>query len=105
MKLTLSDGTVVEGTELQVQKVVRMLGLSMPAEGDGVHYRSSTHGLMRIEDMNTQHIINAALKLYRAEVDKLPRTRAALVDILRVGVVAQNKTLRALINELLSRRD
>lgn len=105
MELTLPNGLKVSGTESQVRELARSLGYTMPAENDGVHYRSSTHGLMRVKDMNTRHLINAIRKLYRAEADALPVTRVDLVQTLRTGVGTKNVTLLALINELQTRRD
>lgn len=107
MKLTLPGNLVVEGTEEQVRSLAQALGFAhlVPAENDGLHYRSSTHGLMKIKDMNTRHIINAIRKLYRAEADNLPVDRVALVQVLRNGVGSKNVTLLALVNELQLRRD
>ena len=106
MKLILPGNLVIEGTFDQLRDVARQLGVKLPTENDGVHYFSqSKQEFIRIKDMDTKHIINALLKLYHAEVDALPKDRPGLVTALRIGVVARNKTLHALVNELLTRRD
>ena len=107
MELKLASGATISGTEEEVRRLARALGYGhlVPNDNDGVHYRSSTHGLMKIKDMNTRHVINALLKLYRAEVDALPRTRDELCLALRKGVVQHNRTLHALVDELYTRRD
>jgi hypothetical protein len=107
MELKLPNGLTISGSEVEVSRLAASLGFShlVAKENDGVHYRSSTHGLMRIKDMNTRHVINAIRKLYRAEADALPVDRVTLVQTLRSGVGAKNVTLLALINELQTRRD
>lgn len=107
MKLTLPNGLTVEGTETQVRDIARSLGYvaAVPTENDGLHYKSSTHGLMLIRDMNTRHVVNAIRKLYRAEAEALSTDRVTLVQALRAGVGSKNVTLLALINELQARRD
>lgn len=107
MKLTLPGNLVIEGTETQVRELARQLGYAhtLPVENDGLHYRSSTHGMMRIKDMNTRHVVNAVRKLYRSEAETLSTDRATLVQTLRNGVGSKNVTLLALINELQTRKD
>lgn len=107
MELRLPSGATISGSETEVRALATALGFGhlVAREDDGVHYRSLTHGLMRIKDMNTRHVINAIRKLYRTEADALSTDRVALVTTLRAGVGAKNVTLLALINELQTRRD
>ena len=110
MKFTLPTGATIEGTETEVRTLVTVLGFGsllppVAREGDGIHYQSSTHGLMKIKDMNTTHIVNAVRKRYRITADKLPTNRIDLVRALRTGVGRDDVTLLALINELQTRGD
>lgn len=107
MEFKLPTGATISGTETEVRALVTALGYGsmLAREDDGIHYRSSTHGLIRVKDMNTRHIVNAIRKLYRTEADNLPVDRANLVSVLRSGVGSKNVTLLALINELQTRRD
>lgn len=99
MKITLTNGLVVEGTLEQVQQVAKTFGEVVPFHGDGIHYNSSTHGLLRIRDMDTRHVRNATLKLYREWVNNLSTlTDRDLVLALRNGPT--DKTLVGLIVEL-----
>lgn len=111
MEITTADGMKISGTEVQINAILKSLGYPTvykkleARENDGIHYRSSTHGLMRIKDMNTRHVVNAIRKMYRAEADALSTDRSTLVQTLRSGVGSKNVTLLALINELQTRRD
>lgn len=110
MKFTLPTGATIEGTETEVRTLVTVLGFGsllppVAREGDGIHYQSSTHGLMKIKDMNTTHLVNAIRKLYRLEADNLLKNRVDLLAALRQGFARTNVTLLALIAELQTRRD
>jgi hypothetical protein len=78
MKIMLSNGVAVEGTAEQIKRIITALGLSdhIPAT-----YESTTHGIMFIENMDTQHIRNALLKKVRAWVERL--SKASDTDVLQ----------------------
>lgn len=106
LRLTLPGNLVVEGTEAQIRTLAQSLGISMPPmENDGIHYRSSTHGWIRIKDMNTRHIVNALRKRYRTWAESLPTDRTELVNVLSAGAAANDRTLQALFKELRTRTD
>jgi hypothetical protein len=100
---TLPDGMVLTGTHEQIQGYLDKLGLGV--EGDGIHYVSSSKGLIKIRDMNTKHLINAFLKQYREYVANL--STLPLPD-LKVAIRDGNgadKTFIAMLKELLSRME
>ena len=68
MKYMLPNGVAIEGTPEQVSMVAKQLGHTVNFRG---FYMSETHGLLDIVTMNTQHIQNALLKIYRAWVTNL----------------------------------
>ncbi len=83
MKITLPNGMTLEGTTAQVQDTIKALNISME---DGVHYLSESKGYVRIDEMNTEHIRNALLKLYRAWAERLDHCSGInLVTVLRNG--------------------
>lgn len=102
MKVILANGMTVEGTPAQIQTAAKAFGLSVPFDGDGIHYNSETHGLLKIRDMDTRHVRNAMLKLYDAYTARF-RTMSdvELASALTNGV--RDKTLAALINEFARR--
>lgn len=68
MKYMLPNGVAIEGTPEKVSAVAKQLGYTVNFRG---FYMSETHGLIEISGMNTQHIQNALLKIYRAWVSDL----------------------------------
>lgn len=100
MKATLSDGTVIEGTEHQIQNIMKALGIFV---ADGIHYESTTHGIVRISDMADSHIKNSVLKIYREWVDGLrTKTFSEITAALRNGP-SDNVTLLGLVAEMKKR--
>jgi len=63
MEYTLPNGAKISGTLDQITTVAKALGYKVG--NDGVHYNSSTKGLIRIVDMDSNHLKNALLKLHR----------------------------------------
>jgi len=102
MKATLPNGVIVEGTTEQVHAVMRTFGMFVE---DGLHYNSSTKGVIRIADMNDQHLKNAIRKLYQQEAQKLDSKlpNSQFVAVIRRGVGGTNVTLLGLLKELAKR--
>lgn len=63
LKLSLPNGLTVEGPADQVAALARSYGIGV---NDGIHYNSSSRGLVRISEMDTEHIKNALRKMYQA---------------------------------------
>lgn len=70
MKLELSNGMFVEGSPAQIEEFLRHNPALRPA---GPMYHSETHGFIPIKDMDTNHIRNALLKLYKEWINELYR--------------------------------
>ena len=102
MKVTLSNGVVVEGTLEQIQQVASTFKSTIPSLDDGTWYMSSTKGLVRIRDMETQHLRNALLKRYREFVSQLSTLSN---NVIASEIVApSDKTLVGLMVEFESRK-
>jgi len=71
MKITLKNGMTVEGTLEQVSSVARQFGETVPFVDDGLHYNSSSKGLIYIPAMETTHLRNALLRRYALFVEGL----------------------------------
>jgi hypothetical protein len=71
MRIQLKNGMVVEGTLDQISAVARQFGETIAFQGDGIHYESSSKGLIRIDSMENQHLRNALLKRYATFVSDL----------------------------------
>lgn len=101
MKVQLKNGMVVEGTLDQVSAVARQFGETVQVE-DGLHYNSSSKGLVRISTMETQHLRHALLKRYASFVEGLKQ-----LDNSRVAAEISNpsdKTLVGLMSEFSRRK-
>ncbi len=101
MKVVLPDGTAIEGTLEQIQRVAQALGQRVPNLDDGVHYHSSSKGLVRIDSMETTHLRNALLARYRAFVSDLSNKPTVIVAAEIQS--PSDKTLVGLMGELVSR--
>ncbi len=101
MKLTLGNGLIVEGTLGQIQEVARSLNVSVPSTDDGIHYNSSTKGLILISGMETNHLRNALLRRYADFVAGL-RTKGNL-QVVNELANPSDKTLVGLMAELTRR--
>lgn len=102
MNITLPNGLKVEGTPDQINKVAQTFGYS-DVIGEGTYYKSDTHGYIRIVEMDTRHLRNAMLKMYRNWVTSLSGETddRALVFKLRDGIT--DKTFMALLAEFIRR--
>src|SRR6185503_10215719 len=74
MKNTLPNGLTIEGSLAQINQVRKSFGYMPLYEADGVHYNSSSRGVVEIRAMDTKHIKNAIRKLHAANVAKLDTT-------------------------------
>jgi hypothetical protein len=103
MQVRLSNGVVIEGTIEQIQTAARAFGLTVPFHGDGIHYNSTTHGLIKISDMDTRHVRNALIKLYVEWVAELRNLNDVNLAIALTGAPT-DRTLIALMNEFIKRQ-
>jgi hypothetical protein len=72
-RVTLKNGTVIEGTGEEVRKILEKLGETPDPRQ---FYFSETHGgYLHIGGMNTVHLINAALKYYENWVQELRKVK------------------------------
>lgn len=80
----LPNGVAIEGTPEKVSQVAKQLGYTVNFRG---FYMSETHGLVEISKMDTRHIQNALLKIYRAWVQDLSslKDNRELLHALRDG--------------------
>lgn len=101
MRVTLANGLVLEGTVDQVVASAKALGF--PVGEDGTFYMSSTRGLIRIKDMESQHIRNAISKRARIYADGL-RTLDTTQFVKAVTTRLNDATTVGLINEYVNRR-
>lgn len=100
IKVTLPNGLTLEGTPSQVASAASAFGFSLG--NDGVHYLSSTRGLIRISDMDSTHLRNAMLKAYRKWAESLSgKTSYQIITELRNGPT--DKTLVGMIAEFAKR--
>lgn len=107
VKITLPNGLVLEGTIDQIQTVSAKLGYT--TDLSRTHYNSSHKGWLLISEMETSHIKNALLKLYREWITKLGEdnntstTQACRNVKLAVHNGPDNPTFAALYTELCKR--
>lgn len=104
MKATMPDGTILEGTPEEVEEYLKAVSGKSPTE----YYNSKTKGWIKISEMNSSHIRNAFLKLYREWLDSAPSWRMAIKPDPKTFVryIANgfaNITALAMLKELKSR--
>jgi hypothetical protein len=101
VKETLPNGMTFEGTAAQLREVKKALGIFV---ADGVHYNSSTKGVVEIAKMEDTHIKNAIRKIITGKVQALD-TRATNRDFLTnlQNLTAGDVTLVGLVMELAKR--
>lgn len=100
MKYTLKNGAVIEGDVAQIVSVAKALGETVSFD-DGLHYQSKTRGLMRISDMDTNHLRNALVARYAEFVESLRSNHGLTHDqVAREVVEPTDKTLVGLMAEL-----
>jgi hypothetical protein len=86
MQITLNVGDItIAGEVTAVLENARKLGYSVDMSK---FYNSETHGLILIKEMETRHLRNALLKMYRAWVEKLGKTNTnkELMKLLEDGI-------------------
>jgi hypothetical protein len=98
---TLPNGMIFEGTAAQLLEVKKALGIFVE---NGVHYNSSTKGIIEIAKMEDTHIKNAVRKLITTKVQAMD-TRATNRDFLTnlQNLTAGDVTLVGLVMELAKR--
>jgi hypothetical protein len=95
--ITTPTGLQVTGTAEEVGNVLKALGLTKAN-----YYHSETHGLVYIPTMDSRHIRNAMLKIYRTWVEKLSNHNGYdLLQALRNG--CQDQTFTELLTEYVKR--
>lgn len=100
MSITLPDGTVVTGTRKQVEAVMRAMGVFVE---DGIHYKSEHLGVIKISDMETNHLRNAILKLYRQWLENVSKqSNTEFARMLTEG--PRGITLLAMLKEIKAHR-
>ena len=93
--ITLPNGLTLSGTADQVTETAKKLGFAHLGD-DGIHYMSESKGLIKIADMDTRHVRNAMLKLYREHVASLAQlSDKDLLRALRDGF--DSKTFTSLL--------
>lgn len=96
MKITLPNGITIEGTEEEVRRVVKNQDKGM--------YLSESSGLIPIEDMETNHIMNALCKEIKKYTDSISRDDISeFLD--GINDPDENEVMFALKNELENRLD
>lgn len=102
MNITLPNGLTLDGTPELINRVARSFGYA-DVVGEGTYYKSDTHGYMLITDMDTRHLRNAMLKMYRTWVTNLSSETndRDLIFKLRDGIT--DKTFMALLAEFVRR--
>ena len=99
MKVTLKNGTVVEGTLEQISAIAKVFGETLETSG---FYHSSTHGWVEIRTMTDSHLRNAMLKVYREWANNL----SGLSDLQLINALRSNctdKTFISLLAEFITR--
>lgn len=101
LTVKLPNGLTLTGTSEQVLDTARKLGYTNIG-ADGIHYVSESKGIVRIADMDTRHVRNAMLKLYRGWSDNLATLNdRELLRALQEG--PNDATFRALLLEFVRR--
>jgi len=100
MRIRLPNGLLLEGTHSQIIDSLEKWGLS----GDGVFYMSDSKGLVLIAEMQSTHLRNAILKLYKEWLNELYAIGNPKEVVERIVEGIKDKTWIAMVKEL-SRRD
>ena len=103
MKVTLSNGMVVEGSLAQIGELCSKLGVTPGMDSTKWYYSESKKQWLKITEMQTVHLRNTILKIYQKWVDKLHEVYnpQALVICLMDG--PEDKQWQAMVRELNSR--
>lgn len=103
MRDVLPNGFVAEGTIQQVNAVRKTFGYEPLFVEDGVHYNSSSKGVVRIDTMEDTHIKNAIRKLWGAKISKLNTSVSNAEFFSQIQAMPRDVTIQGLVNELLRR--
>lgn len=99
-QIKLSNGVTISGADAQVTAMLRKLGEFVP---DGVHYNSSTHGIVRIDSMDERHLINALKKIERTHSYNM-QSASTTNDLVEAVLQRDNdRTRQGILVELASR--
>ena len=99
MKVTMKDGLVLEGTPQQIAETMTKLGIS----GSTLFYNSGTHGLILIQNMETYHLRNAIVKMYREWVEELRSISEPKMFVNKIVDGITDPTWIAMVEELSKR--
>lgn len=102
VKITLPDGTQVEGDKDDVRGLLEAAG---HIKRGVPYYYSSTRGLMEVSKMPTPHIKNALLKIYREWASALSMETDPQLICSKIISGPDNKDFSNLFYELKKRYD
>lgn len=102
MKITLPNGAIVEGTVDQINVIAKAYGIK-DAFDPAQYYHSDHKGWILIATMDTNHIKNAMLKMYRTWVTNLSTVENTRDLVLQMRNGPSDKTFTALLTELTKR--
>lgn len=103
MEITI-NGIKMTGTAAQLAEVARKLGANIG--NDGVHYLSSSRGLIRIDQMSEEHLLRTIRKRIR-EAAQSVQTLEGIEFLTGVSNANNDVTTRAMLTQyqlLVSRR-
>ena len=101
-RVTLPNGVVLEGEGAEFRKTLEALGVDKV--DDGIHYPSSSKGLMPMKEMAIPHLKNAICKKYREWAADLSEVKDLKEFITKLHSGPNDKTMLGLIEELAKRR-
>jgi len=101
-RITLPNGVVLEGEGAEFRKTLESLGIDKI--DDGVHYGSTTKGVVAIKEMATPWIKNSICKIYRDWASELSEVKDLKVFVERLHNGPSNQTMMGLIKELTTRK-
>lgn len=102
MRIKLSNGVILEGTAEQLKEFTAKLEL-YEGLGTDTMYNSSTHGMIEISKMQTDHIRNAVLKIYKEWLNSLYTIKYAYTLAEKLTTGPDYPTYIGLLKELYKR--
>ena len=103
MKITLPNGLAIEGTSEQIQEVLKSIGYK--GIGDETYYFSESKGPVLITEMNSIHLRNAILKMYKEWVDELHKEENPKLVVNKILDGINDKTWVNMVKELANREE
>lgn len=100
MQVQLTNGLILTGTLAQVVDAARKLGVQLGE--DGTYYNSTSRGLIRIVDMDNNHLQNTLRKRYREWAESL-RTLSGVNLLNALNSGPSDATTKAMAVELATR--